>query len=365
LYFYHHLTRLAEVFDVVVVSCDEENRKVLGEKTPWRTVLVPPMPRTTGQFAELHFQGRSIPIPRISGIESILDEQPEIVELHWSSTMMLAPFVRKVFPNAYIAGYHYDLYSSTLTWSKLGQLSLRDRIGETLAGRVISMQERRLARSCDLIAAFKQRDLTFVGKRASTLVIDPWLDPPILRVNDNESRVVLFVGAFDREENEEGALWMINEVMPIVWLEQPTARLVLAGANPGPKLSQCEGPRVRVTGFVEDLGPFYAAAHCVVAPIFSGGGLRFKVPQAISYGIPLVATSESLTGLEGLERECLAGVEDRALGFATAICRVLRNPDEASLGAAAAKDWVLERFSFNRSVQSVLDIYASAPAGDK
>jgi glycosyltransferase involved in cell wall biosynthesis len=368
-YYFHHLTRLAEVFEVVVISCDvEENRKLLGEKTPWRTVLVPPLPKAAGlkgKLAALRLQGRWDPIPAINGIEFISEEQPEIVELHWSTTIYLAPRVRKLFPDAYIAGYQYDRYSSTLTWPKLRRLRLRRRILESVAGRVIAKQERRLARSCDLVAAFKQRDLKFVGNRASTMVIDPWLDPPISRAPGNETKDVLLVGAFDRVENEEGALWMINEVMPIVWLEQPTARLVLAGANPGPKLRQHEGPRVRVTGFVDDLSPFYAAAHCSVAPIFSGGGLRFKVPQALSHGIPLVATSESLAGLEGLGRACLAGVEDEAPGFAAAISRVLRDPVKGASDAASAKEWVLRRFSFDRSIQSVIDRYMVASSGDQ
>jgi hypothetical protein len=277
-YYFHHLTRLAGVFEVVVISCDvEENRKLLGEKTPWRTVLVPPLPKATGlkgKLAALRLQGRWDPIPTINGGEFISEDQPRFVELHWSTTICLAPRVRKLFPGAYIAGYQYDRYSSTLTWSKLRRLRLRQRIRDVVAGRVIAKQERMLARSCDLVAAFKQQDLKFVGNRASTMVIDPWLDPPISRAPGNETKDVLLVGAFDRVENEEGALWMINEVMPTVWLEQPTARLILAGANPGPKLCQYEGPHVRVTGFVDDLSPFYAALWHPFSPAVACG-LKF------------------------------------------------------------------------------------------
>jgi hypothetical protein len=89
-----------------------------------------------------------------------------------------------------------------------------------------------------------------------------------------------WIGAFNRAENAEGALWMINQVMPLVVVEHPTARLVLASAGPGPDLYKYQGPGVYLTGFVNDLGPYYRAAHCCVSPIFSGGGFTIQGPSS-------------------------------------------------------------------------------------
>jgi glycosyltransferase involved in cell wall biosynthesis len=352
---------LAQTFDVTLLSSDTpDNRNRIAGETPWKTKLVRPLRTPVGvraEIAALRLQGRGEPIPDLAEYASTLIMPPDIVELHWSTTMCLAPVARQLFPRAFVAAFQHDRYSATLTWSKLRRLRFRPRLRDVLAGRIIAQQERLLVRSCDLVVAFKQADLDFVDKRASTLVVDPWLEEPAERKPSSDTMDVVFVGAFNRAENVEGALWMINQVMPLVVVEHPTARLVLAGADPGPDLYKYQGPGVYLTGFVNDLGPYYQAAHCCVSPIFSGGGLRFKVPQALSYGIPTVVTSESLTGLDGLPRASLAGVEDEARGFASAICEVLRDPITAAMAAAEAQQWVRARFSFDRTIEAVLGAY--------
>ncbi|HEY1762398.1 MAG TPA: hypothetical protein VGG17_07385, partial [Acidimicrobiales bacterium] len=67
-----------------------------------------------------------------------------------------------------MAAFQYDRYSATLTWQKLQRLRFRRRLRDVIAGRVIAHQERQLARSCDLVAAFKQADVDFVENRSST-----------------------------------------------------------------------------------------------------------------------------------------------------------------------------------------------------
>jgi glycosyltransferase involved in cell wall biosynthesis len=365
-YQYQHLYRLAHDFEVTLLSSDTEgNRQLSTEEAPWNIVLVPSLRTPSGiraEIAALRLQGRGEPTPNLIEYATPLVEPPDVVELHWSTTMCLAPMVRKIFPCAYVAAFQYDRYSATLTWQKLQRLRFRRRLRDVIAGQIIAQQERRLARSCDLVAAFKQADVDFVENRSSTLVVDPWLEEPAERIPSTDTMDVVFVGAFNREENAEGALWMIDQVMPLVVAEHPTARLVLAGAGSGPELRERESPSVHVTGFVDDLGPYYQAAHCCVSPIFSGGGLRFKVPQALSYGVPTVVTSESLVGLEGLPRTSLAGVEDEPKGFAAAICKVLQDPITAEATAHDAQRWARARFSFDRTVEAVLAAYRSGKA---
>ena len=236
-YYFQHLSRLAQSFDVTLLSLDtEDNRNRSERETPWKTMLVRPLRTPIGakaEFAALRLQGRGEPIPDLAIYATSRLEPPDVVELHWSTTMCLAPVVQQLFPRAYVAAIQYERYSATLTWSKLQRLRFRRRLRDVIAGRVIAQQERLLVRSCDLVVAFKQADLDFVDKRSSTLVVDPWLEEPTERKPSVDTMDVVFVGAFNRAENAEGALWMINQVMPLVMVEHPTARLVLAGAAPG------------------------------------------------------------------------------------------------------------------------------------
>jgi glycosyltransferase involved in cell wall biosynthesis len=366
-FYFEYLQVLAKRFDVVVVAPDcEENQALANGEHGWETVLVPPVRRRTGIVAELdalRLQGRGEPIPDIVPFLRQLGGLPDVVELNWSTLMTLAPPVRRLLPNTYISVIQYDRYSTTLRWGKLTRLRWRRRARDSAAGVIISVQERVLAKSFDLVAAFKASDVQFVHRSGTTtVVLDPWIEDPGARAPSTSGQDVLFVGAFNRAENVEGAMWLIANVWPAVKKEHPKARLVLAGANPTEQLKQRTDGSMVVTGFVEDLGPYYSAAYCSVAPIFSGGGLRFKVVQAMCCGVPLVATPAALEGMEGIPMEYLAGATSDAKEFARGICEVLANMEAAQRRADALKAWADHRFSFPAKLEDLVSHYERAVA---
>ena len=369
-FYFEYLSRLSQFFDVTLLAPDnEQNRCFSSQSSGWRTVLAPPRPKRSGllgAIGTLTLQGREVQVPQLADFLRGVPVHPDVVELQWSAAMSLAPALRRAFPSAYIAGFQYDRYSETLRWGRRSHLTLRGRLRDTLAGRTTAVQEVWAAAHCDLVTAFTRRDISFVrpvfiGRpRTQALLIDPWLDEAPTRTPAEGCQDVLFVAAFDRPENVAGASWVLDNVWPTVTARFPRARLVLAGGNPAPSLLERAGPSVLVTGFVEDLAPYYAAAQCCVAPLFAGGGLRFKVPQALSAGIPVVATQEALSGLDGLPASGLAGISSRPEQFAAAVCEVLADPARAAARARVAQAWVTERFSFERQVTKVVNYYLQA-----
>ena len=369
-FYYRYLDRMSETFDVRLWAPDTDaNRRSTSAETAWRVDLVAPagagrLTRAFGragvEMAALGIGGRGTVVPSLAGLLEQCKEPPDVVELCWSQTLPLAPQVRRLLPSAVLSAVQHDLYSETLRWSKLADLRLRQRARDTLAGRLIAREEGRLFASCDLVLTFKRSDRDLLARRgvkSDVVVLDPWLDGTGERCPSTTRKEVLFVGAFNRRENRLGAIWLLDHVWPGVLEEHPDARLVLAGSGAGEDLVRRQDGSVTVTGYVEDLDLYYRSAHCVVAPIFAGGGLRFKVPQALHYAIPLVATPEALAGLEDRPAGCIAGVTDDAAEFTRRVNWTLSDQAAASAGARLARSWVRERFSFDRSVAVVRDIY--------
>ena len=52
------------------------------------------------------------------------------------------------------------------------------------------------------------------------------------------------------------------------------------------------------TGKINDLSKIYKNANLVVAPIFSGSGMKTKIAEAASYGKTVFGTSEAINGYE-------------------------------------------------------------------
>jgi glycosyltransferase involved in cell wall biosynthesis len=114
-----------------------------------------------------------------------------------------------------------------------------------------------------------------------------------------------------------------------------------------------EDPRVSVTGPVDDVRPYYAAAAAAVVPLRAGGGVRMKILEGMALGVPMVSTT---IGAEGLSlehgRELLIG--DTPQELADAAIGLLRDPALGDRLARAARETALRRFSWE-SVAAVLD----------
>jgi glycosyltransferase involved in cell wall biosynthesis len=146
----------------------------------------------------------------------------------------------------------------------------------------------------------------------------------------------VFVANFAYPPNRSALGFLLEEAMPRVWAQLPQARLTLVGG--GLQGTPSEDPRVRALGFVEDLPNAYAQARCAVVPLLQGGGSPLKLIEALAYGLPVIATSRAVAGLEAHDGEhCL--VADGGEAFADALIEVLLHgaPDIARAGRRLAE----------------------------
>ena len=105
---------------------------------------------------------------------------------------------------------------------------------------------------------------------------------------------MLFLGAIHQPDspNLDALAWFVREVLPLV--EQSLGwetRLTVAGyVDPSISLAAWrEHPRITLRGTVEDIVPLYNAHRIFVAPTRYAAGLPYKVHEAASYGLPVVA----------------------------------------------------------------------------
>jgi GT2 family glycosyltransferase len=132
---------------------------------------------------------------------------------------------------------------------------------------------------------------------------------------------ILFLGNYTHTPNADAAVWMVHEVMPLIWEHLPDLRLVLAGADPTPPVERLAEERVIVTGYVPDARPLFESARAFVAPLRFGAGMKGKVVQAISYGLPTVTTPVGAEGI-GLKDGSSALIRETAADFAEGVLRV-------------------------------------------
>jgi glycosyltransferase involved in cell wall biosynthesis len=125
------------------------------------------------------------------------------------------------------------------------------------------------------------------------------------------------------QPNADGLRWFLDEVYPHLtesWGEVP---LTIVG-TPRPKEFDQRGlPSVKTIGWVEDLAAVYRGAAVAIAPMRWGAGVKGKVGEAWSYGVPVVMTSIAAEGMLMGDGEISELVADDPRVFAGNIVKLL------------------------------------------
>lgn len=125
--------------------------------------------------------------------------------------------------------------------------------------------------------------------------------------------------------NVDAAIYFVRSILPLIREQIPEVGLSIVGHVPTREVQDlAEAPRVRVTGFVDDVLPYYRDAAAVVVPLRAGGGTRLKVLEAMALGRPVVSTSIGSEGLAVTSGENLMLADDPA-SFAASVVTLLRD----------------------------------------
>jgi glycosyltransferase involved in cell wall biosynthesis len=310
----------------------------------------------------------SPPAPSAESLRSILRSgfvkrarAADLVELHWAEYARFASVLRRANVETPICVVEHDVDLEAAV-RRVHATGYRRILG-LLTAPIARRHERRGLMDADLIAVFTGADEQVVrraGIQTSVQLIDPWLEEPTGPKPSRQPGSVLFTGALWRRENEDGLIWFLEEVWPQVRATLQQAKLNLVGASPSERLkAAAHGTSgVDVIGDVPSLLPYYRSASAFVAPLFVPGGLKFKVPQAMLCGLPVIATTIAVEGVADFAPAgVLWTVTNDPQEMAAGVVEALKNEVEAlEVGRNAAR-WVGEHYSFPRSVLRLLEVY--------
>jgi glycosyltransferase involved in cell wall biosynthesis len=155
---------------------------------------------------------------------------------------------------------------------------------------------------------------------------------------------LVFVGGFKHDPNVDAMLYFCQDVMPLISAARPQTRLRIIGSNTPQAIHALANKHVEVLGYVPETSPHLESAYISVAPLRYGGGMKGKVGEAMSYGLPVVTTSFGAEGF-GLEPGMDLLVGDTTESFAAQVIALL---DDANLYSRIAKsgyDFIQSHYS--------------------
>lgn len=109
---------------------------------------------------------------------------------------------------------------------------------------------------------------------------------------------IVFSGGMDYAPNVDAALYLIEQILPIVRQSHPDAQVWIVGRDPDPRLVKAgQNQNVNVTGYVNDMRPYLDQATVFAAPLRFGAGIQNKVLEAMAMMLPVVASHLAADGL--------------------------------------------------------------------
>ncbi|HEV2747211.1 MAG TPA: TIGR03087 family PEP-CTERM/XrtA system glycosyltransferase [Allosphingosinicella sp.] len=148
--------------------------------------------------------------------------------------------------------------------------------------------------------------------------------------------LIVFTGQMNYRPNIEAVLGFAREAFPAIRKACPGAVFAVVGRKPTDAVRQLQQrPGIVVTGAVDDVRSWLAAADVVVAPLRIARGVQNKVLEAMAMARPVVASPQAFEGIEAAAGRDLV-VADGAAAEAAAVIGLLADRTRAAeLGRAA------------------------------
>lgn len=170
------------------------------------------------------------------------------------------------------------------------------------------------------------------------------------------SHNLIFTGVMSYKPNIDAMRYFCKKVLPLIKNEIQDIKLYIVGKDPAEKIKQLASKEVIVTGYVDSIRDYVKEASVYVCPLRMGSGIKNKILEAMAMGIPIVATSLSIEGIEAVQGRDII-VADKPEEFAKSVIDLISDEGKRSYLAENAKKLVQEKYNWEKVITEFEKMY--------
>jgi glycosyltransferase involved in cell wall biosynthesis len=232
---------------------------------------------------------------------------------------------------------------------------LKGRYLKNLAKRIKRL-EIDLINQYDYLAPITERDLSVfnvLGNTKPALALPTGIDlgEYCKAVNFEKAGEIAHLGALDWAPNQEGLIWFLETVWPLVQAKIPNAVFHIAGRNAPmwfeKKLSKYN---VQYHGEVISANDFICHFPIHIVPLWSGSGMRIKIIEAMARARIIVTTPIGVEGIAALNNRDLI-IRSNPDDFSEAIVELVSNKSKLDEISKNAFNFVADNFENTKIVE--------------
>ncbi len=285
--------------------------------------------------------------------------RPDIVILQWTSLGILQQKIRKYFPNAKFIVIEEDVTFQNYERRYLLERFIIQKIFYKIRFQNLKKKELHSLNMADLVFVNNKKDYNLLIEnnieKSKIKVLVPYYDQyfHVNRSANTPYKDLLFYGAMSRRENYLSAIWFIQNVFSKI--EDSTVRFIIVGSRPHKSLKKFESERIIITGFVKDVSTYFEKSTCMVVPLLYGAGIKVKVLEGFSSGIPILTNHIGIEGIGGCSGKEYYHCES-AQEYINAIEQIINNRKTAQQIGENGRKFVKEQFDYYNYSNTMTDI---------
>tara|TARA_Y100001978_G_scaffold197291_1_gene207926 strand:- start:1428 stop:2603 length:1176 start_codon:yes stop_codon:yes gene_type:complete len=150
---------------------------------------------------------------------------------------------------------------------------------------------------CDFLFCISKNDKKYFKKNIKKRIEILPVSFKIKNRNVPKEFSIFHLGAMDWKPNLEGIEWFLNNVWIKHLVNKKIGTLHLAGKNMPNHLKKQNYKSLKVKGLVDNSESYMIDKSVMIVPIFSGSGIRIKILEGMSMGIPIISTKKGAQGI--------------------------------------------------------------------
>lgn len=263
-------------------------------------------------------------------------------------------------------GYVYDI-PATIDYQDVFSKGVERRIPRVkgIMKWLLAMEHKRLLRYEKLIfdryehktiISIPDRDHIPHPERDTIVVVPNGVDHQFFKpMNHPKTHDLVFTGNMGYPPNINCAVYLGEQVLPLVHKTMPGVRLMIAGATPHARVKALASEFITVTGWVDDIRECYASAKIFLAPMQMGTGLQNKLLEAMSMQMPCITSTLCNLALKAQpDVEILIG--DSPEQVAEKVIGLLQNEAFANEIATAGYAFVHKQYGWEGATSGLLKL---------
>lgn len=158
---------------------------------------------------------------------------------------------------------------------------------------------------------------------------------------------LLFIGNMNYPPNIDSALYLVNEILPVLRRNPgyENIKVLIAGATPHKKVLALKSETVTVSGWVEDIRECFAESRIFIAPMQLSIGLQNKLLEAMAMKKPCITSTLANNAIHAPEGTCVlvAGTPEE---YSRHIKSLLENKQKADALAMEGHAFVMTNYNW-------------------